>query len=212
MWRSTLATMTPEFEKKGCNRDCRLVTYDSYTISHQLRKEPGLPIVEISLFEGRSEELKATIAREVAATIAEYTQNTMSEVHVLFHEKERDQWARGATLASRRDASAKAAPVRPEAASISRIEYDAANEADYLAWRRDILHPGMARMPGYVGARLYRVHDASEYYLILDWMTREDHQHYSGSAEHDAFKETAMSLLPKPLDTVAAERVHIEDR
>lgn len=168
-----------------------------------------MPIVEISLFEGRSEELKATIAREVAATVAEYTQNSVDAVHVVFNEKRRDQWARGTVLASRR-ATSDREPQRAEAATLSKITYDPDREQDYLAWRRDVLHPGMAQMPGYVGARLYRTRNENTYHLLLDWMTAADQQHYKNSPQHDAFRETALSLLPEPLETIEMERVHLD--
>lgn len=169
-----------------------------------------MPIVQISLFEGRDEETKARLAREIADAVAEATGNSIADVHVLFDEKPRDAWSRGLSLASRRIGE-RPAPVRADYASISRIQYDPASEAEYLALRRDVINPGMATQDGFVSSLLLRHHDAeNEYLLINKWLNRDNAAAYHSSSVHDRLKEQALSILPKPLETSGADVVHLD--
>jgi len=169
-----------------------------------------MPIVEVTLFEGRSEEMKAAMASEIAAAVGEYTVNSIDDVHVIFHEKSREQWARGTNWVAKSGGGSEPRK-RAEAASVSRIEYTPDTEEEYLRWRRDILHPAMATMPGYVSGKLWRLQDRTEYFLVLEWMTRDDIVNYFESELHEELRQRAMELLPKPLDTFIADRVHLFD-
>jgi 4-oxalocrotonate tautomerase family enzyme len=169
-----------------------------------------MPIVQISLFEGRDEETKERLAREVADVVAEVTGNSIADVHVLFDEKPRDAWARGLTLASRRTGP-RNAPVRPDFASISRIQYNPSSEAEYLALRRDVINPGMATQEGFVSSLLLRRHDVpNEYLLVNKWMNQDNAEAYHSGAVHDRLREQALSILPKPLETSGADVVHLD--
>jgi 4-oxalocrotonate tautomerase family enzyme len=169
-----------------------------------------VPIVQITLFEGRDDETKARMAREVADAVAEATGNSIADVHVLFEEMPKNAWSRGLTLASRRT-TAKAAPERSEYASISRIQYDPNRETEYLALRRDVINPGMATQDGFVSSLLLRRTDVdNEYLLINKWLTREQAEAYAAGRVHDRLKEQALSILPKPLETTGAEVVHLD--
>ena len=169
-----------------------------------------MPIVEITLFEGRDEETKARLAREVADAVAEATGNSIADVHVLFDEKPKDAWSRGIVLASRRT-TPKPPPVRPDYASISRIQYNPATEAEYLALRRDVINPGMATQEGFVSSLLLRRRDAAnEYLLVNKWMTQDHAVAYQAGKVHDDLKAQALSILPKPLETTGADVVHLD--
>jgi 4-oxalocrotonate tautomerase family enzyme len=172
--------------------------------------ELQVPIVQITLFEGRDEETKARLAREVADVIAEATGNSIADVHVIFDEKAKNAWSRGLTLASRRT-GARPTPARAEHATISRIQYDPNREAAYLALRRDVINPGMATQDGFVSSLLLRRHDAAnEYLLINKWLTREHADAYQAGAVHDKLREQALSILPKPLETSGSDVVHLD--
>lgn len=169
-----------------------------------------MPIVNITLFEGRDEETKARIAREVADTVAEHTGNSIADVHVIFDEKPRHAWSRGLTLASRRT-EPRSAPVRPEHASLSRITYDPSSEKEYLALRRDVINPGMATQEGFVSTLLLRPHDReNEYLLVIKWLTEQHSEAYRAGRVHDDLKRQALSILPKPLETFGADIVHLD--
>ena len=169
-----------------------------------------MPIVQITLFEGRDEETKARLAREVADAVAEATGNSLGDVHVIFDEKPQSAWSRGLTLASRRNGT-RAAPARSEYASISRIQYDPSREAEYLALRRDVINPGMATQEGFVSSLLLRRHDAeSEYLLINKWLSKEHAEAYQRGAVHDKLKAQALSVLPRPLETTGCDVVHLD--
>ncbi len=169
-----------------------------------------MPIVQISLFEGRDEETKARLAREIADAVAEATGNSIADVHVLFDEKPRDAWSRGLSLASRRTGPRKE-PVRADYASISRIQYNPETEEAYLALRRDVINPGMATQDGFVSSLLLRRHDAeNEYLLVNKWLSKEHAEAYQSGAVHDKLKEQALSILPKPLETTGADVVHLD--
>lgn len=169
-----------------------------------------MPIVQITLFEGRDDETKARMARDVADAVAEATGNSIADVHVIFDEKPKSAWSRGLTLASRRTGT-RGAPARSDYASISRIQYDPNREVEYLALRRDVINPGMATQDGFVSSLLLRRHDAeNEYLLVNKWLTREHAEAYQQGAVHDQLREQALSILPKRLETAGADVVHLD--
>lgn len=170
-----------------------------------------MPIVEITMFSGRDEETKARLTREIAAVVAEVTVNSMSDVHVIVNEVNKENWGKGAVLASRREKKAKPAPQRPEHASVSYITYDAETEEEYLRLRRDVINPGMATQPGFVDSLLLRRDDVpGQYVLVNRWLTVEDAHRYQAGPVHDGLKEKALKILPKPLETFGTEVVHLD--
>ncbi len=169
-----------------------------------------MPIVTITLFEGRDEETKARIAREVADVVAEHTGNSIADVHVIFDEKPRHAWGRGLTLASRRT-QPRSAPVRADHASISRITYDPATEKQYLALRRDVINPGMATQEGFVSTLLLRPHNReNEYLLVIKWLSEQHAEAYRAGPVHEELRRRAMEVLPRPLETFGADVVHLD--
>ncbi len=170
-----------------------------------------MPIVEITMFSGRDEETKARLTREIAAVVAEVTVNSMSDVHVIVNEVDKENWGKGAVLASRREKTVKPAPQRPEHASISYITYESETEEEYLKLRRDVINPGMATQPGFIDSLLLRRGDVpGQYVLVNRWLTAEDAHRYQAGPVHDALKVQALKILPKPLETFGTEVVHLD--
>jgi 4-oxalocrotonate tautomerase family enzyme len=171
-----------------------------------------MPIVEVTMFSGRDEETKARLTREIAAVVAEVTVNSMSDVHVIINEVDRENWGRGAVLASRRQKTMpRPAPQRPEYASISYITYESDTEADYLKLRRDVINPGMATQEGFIDSILLRRGDVPGQYLLVNrWLTADDARRYQSGPVHDGLREQALKILPKPLETFGTEVVHLD--
>lgn len=171
-----------------------------------------MPIVEITMFEGRDEETKDRLAREITDAVAEHTGNSVDSIHVVFREMPRSSWSRGMVLASRR-ASPGGKPVRTDYASVSRIEYDPKTERDYLALRYQVINPGMATQAGFVSSLLLRPHDkTNEYLLVNKWLSLDHAKAYTSGPTHEALRQKAMMVLPKPLETVGADVVHLDVR
>lgn len=169
-----------------------------------------MPIVRVEMFEGRDEETKATMAREIAATVAEHTVNSIDSVHVIFTEQPKESWSRGLTLASRRQDGPTEAN-RADYASISEIEFDPAQETEYLALRRDVINPGMATESGYVSSLLLKPVETSNRYLLVNrWTSAEAAAAYQEGETHERLRVEAMKLLPKALATQGAEVVHLD--
>lgn len=163
------------------------------------------------MFSGRDEEMKARLTREIAAVVAEVTVNSMSDVHVVIREVNRDNWGKGAVLASRREKQATPAPQRPEYASVSYITYEADTEAKYLQLRRDVINPGMATQEGFIDSLLLRRGDVPGQYLLVNrWLTPDDAHRYQSGPVHDGLREQALKILPKPLETFGTEVVHLD--
>lgn len=169
-----------------------------------------MPIVRVEMFEGRDEETKAAMAREIAATVAEYTVNSIDSVHVIFTEQPKSSWSRGLTLASRRSAEPRQV-TRADHASISEIRCDPEREVEYLALRRDVINPGMATEDGYVSSLLLRPNDAADRYLLVNrWTSAEAAAAYQAGDTHERLRVEAMKVLPEALKTQGAEVVHLD--
>lgn len=171
-----------------------------------------MPIVRVTMFEGRDEETKDKLARELADAVAEHTGNSFDEIHVIFDEVPRASWSRSLTLASRRGPRAARKPMRSDYASVSRITYDPKTESEYLRIRRDVINPGMATQAGFVSSLLLRPRDKEhEYLLINKWATEEHSRAYTSGPVHDRLRDEALRLLPERLQTFAADVVHLDD-
>ena len=170
-----------------------------------------MPIVTITLFEGRDDNAKDALAREVADAVATHTGNSIDDVHVIFDEVKRNNWSRALTLASRRAPRAVAAAVRAGFASVSRIKYDQATEVAYLRLRREVINPGMATQPGFISSLLMRPHEKEhEYLLVNKWVSKEHAAAYTAGPVHDRLREQALMLLPERLQTTGADVVHLD--
>lgn len=170
-----------------------------------------MPIVTITLFEGRDDDAKDALAREVADAVATHTGNSIDDVHVIFDEVKRSNWSRALTLASRRAPRAVATAVRAGFASVSRIKYAPATESAYLKLRREVINPGMATQPGFISSLLLRPHEQEhEYLLVNKWLSKEHADAYTAGPVHDRLREQALELLPERLRTTGADVVHLD--
>jgi 4-oxalocrotonate tautomerase len=61
-----------------------------------------MPIVRVSLFEGRSIEKKRALVEGITEVIARVCEVSPDGVHVLLDEMSRDDWGRGGIVASDR--------------------------------------------------------------------------------------------------------------
>jgi 4-oxalocrotonate tautomerase len=57
-----------------------------------------VPVVEISFFEGHSQEERRNLVRSVTEAVAKVTGNDPEAVHVILREMRKDQWALGGKL------------------------------------------------------------------------------------------------------------------
>lgn len=170
-----------------------------------------MPIVRVTMFEGRDEETKDRIGREIADAVAEHTGNSFDDIHVIFDEIPRSSWSRSLTLATRRPPRPSREPMRSDYASVSRIKYEPKWEPDYLRLRREVINPGMATQAGFVSSLLLRPHDKEhEYLLVNKWASRQHAEAYVAGAVHDRLREQALKLLPERLQTVGADVVHLD--
>ena len=145
-----------------------------------------MPFVHI-VMEPRDEESKHRIAREVADAMAEGTNNSIDGIQTIFHEVPRPGYGRGLSLASRRPRGTNP-PTRADFVSVVRLKI--ADEAAYLAFRRDHANPALARQIGFVSTMLLRLADG-EYLLLNKWMTKSDAQAWLDSAEHKKIEKQA---------------------
>jgi 4-oxalocrotonate tautomerase len=67
-----------------------------------------MPTIRIELFEGRTPEQKAALAKEITAACVRVLGNSPGSVDVLFHDMKKHDWATGGVLWS--DAPASPAP------------------------------------------------------------------------------------------------------
>lgn len=171
-----------------------------------------MPIVRVTMYEGRDENTKDRIAREIADAVAEHTGNSFDDIHVIFDEIPRASWSRSLTLGTRRPPRARGQAARADFASLSRIRYDPRTEADYLRLRREVINPGMATQAGFVSSLLLRPHDREhEYLLVNKWVSKRHSEAYTSGPVHDQLREQALKLLPERLQTVGADVVHLDE-
>jgi 4-oxalocrotonate tautomerase len=57
-----------------------------------------MPTIRIELFEGRTAEQKAALAKEITAACVRVLGGSPSSVDVLFHDMKRHDWATGGVL------------------------------------------------------------------------------------------------------------------
>ncbi len=61
-----------------------------------------MPIVKIELYAGRTKEQKAELAKAITDAVVNIARTTADETIVIFTDVERENWAKGGTLASER--------------------------------------------------------------------------------------------------------------
>ena len=62
-----------------------------------------MPIVRITMFEGRTKAQKQELARAITEAVANIAHTTPEATIVVFQDIERDNWAQGGKLASDED-------------------------------------------------------------------------------------------------------------
>lgn len=148
-----------------------------------------MPFVHV-IMEPRDEETKHRLGREIADAMAEGTNNPLDGIQTIFHEVPRPAYARGLSLATRRQ-RAKTVPVRAEFVAITRLKMD--DEDAYLAFRRDHNNPALARQPGFVSTMLLKV--GAEYLLLNKWVSREDADAWTNSDQHGDLQRQAAATV-----------------
>jgi len=148
-----------------------------------------MPFVHI-VMEPRDEETKHRIGREIADAMAEGTNNPLDGIQMIFHEVPRPGYARGLSLASRRQRT-KTTPVRAEYVGVTRLKME--DEDAYLAFRRDHNNPALAQQPGFVSTMLLKLD--GEYLLLNKWVSREDAERWAESDEHKELQRRARSAV-----------------
>ena len=68
-----------------------------------------MPTIRVELFEGRTVEQKAALARELTAACVKVLGGSAEAVDLLFHDIKRHDWATGGTLWSQKKAAPPAA-------------------------------------------------------------------------------------------------------
>ena len=61
-----------------------------------------MPIVKVELYAGRTKEQKAELAKAITDAVVNIARTTADETIVIFTDVERENWAKGGTLASDR--------------------------------------------------------------------------------------------------------------
>lgn len=57
-----------------------------------------MPFVNVSLFSGRTREQKETLAKAITEAFVKHAGSTEDDVHIVFQDVERGDWARGGIL------------------------------------------------------------------------------------------------------------------
>lgn len=151
-----------------------------------------MPIVRVSMFEGRSLEKKRRLIEGITAVVADVCEVDQAGVHVLLDEMSRDNWGRGGIMHRDRggiDAAASRFPregfwsIAPVTAAPGRLD-------EYLAYRRDDVNPTMAGMPGFRGSTLAQDRaDANRVLVFNHWGEEADWRGYQATGAHDALRD-----------------------
>lgn len=157
-----------------------------------------MPIVRVSMFEGRSLEKKRRLIRGITAVVAEVCEVSEEGIHVLIDEMTRENWGRGGIPNVDRPRVAR------ETAgffSVSDIVVFPEHADEYLAYRRDRVNPTMAGMPGFFASIIARdLADPYHYLLFNGWGKEADWRAYQGTGAHDALKHTIRGGLTRSME------------
>lgn len=151
-----------------------------------------MPIVRVSMFEGRSIAQRRYMADKISETVAEVCDVPQENVHVLFDEMSRDNWARGGTLHRERGPKypSESSCERVSFRSISTVKVHPGNDEEYLAYRNEHVNPAMASMDGFLGTLTLRdLSDPHSYLIINTWTEEQAWRNYQKTTVHDALKD-----------------------
>jgi 4-oxalocrotonate tautomerase len=68
------------------------------TLARGLKQRPVMPTIRVELFEGRTPEQKAALAREITAACVRVLGGQPGSIDILFYDIQRSDWATGGTL------------------------------------------------------------------------------------------------------------------
>ena len=171
-----------------------------------------MPIIRMSMFEGRDPRVKAQLVREISDCVAEITGNDVADIHVMFDEYPKESWGREMILVSERSWVTRLNPNRVDSATISDIEVDPGVHDEYFRLRRDVINPGMATREGFVSSMLLRLADAEDRFVLINkWMDRRAEASYSASDLHNDLKERTERFVRRPVKTRVAHVLHLDE-
>jgi len=141
--------------------------------------------------EPRDEESKARIAREVAAAVAEGTNNPVDGIVMVFHELPRGSYATGLSYGPRSKRKPRTDSGLPTFATAHLVTVE--DEAALVSLRNEVVNPALARQDGFVSTLLLRLREPNGGYLSINkWMSEKDWVEW-GKTEDD--RSTTKSLM-----------------
>jgi len=154
-----------------------------------------MPLVQVQLFPGRSDTMKAFLVRAISDAVAEIAGTSREGIHVIIDEVSQDNWAMGPRLASSRE-KAPSPQEEPAYISIGQVAVKPDKHEAYLAWRRDSVFPFMASHDGFLGSTLLTVPDDLNRYVIVNkWTTPEAAEAYQAKPREAELRIEAREFL-----------------
>jgi 4-oxalocrotonate tautomerase len=165
------------------------------------RIEDGMPIVRVNMFEGRSVEQKRELAEKITRAIVDVCGVSPADVHVLLEEMERENWSRGNIINSDRLKHGRTSPQEIAYISFSDVETFSDRRDEYLTYRKENVHPTMAKMPGFQDVFVAQdLTDDDKFVLLIRWDSEASQVHYQGTPEHDELKAKIRGELVSKMD------------
>lgn len=169
-----------------------------------------MPIVRVNMFEGRSSEQKRRLVRDITATVADVCGVSPATVHVLIEEVARENWGRGSVLNADRGNRPKAPVDELTFFSVSDVITVPERREEYLAYRKDSVHPTMATMPGYQGSFVGQdIEDENHFILLIRWHDLESRSNYQRSQEHDQLRDKIRGELTTRMEISSYVRMDL---
>jgi 4-oxalocrotonate tautomerase len=154
-----------------------------------------MPIVHVELFPGRSDIVKATLARRIIDAVAEVAGCSREGVHVIFDEVRKDDWALGPRLASQRPPT-HVSRVEDAYLVVSSLHVEEAKRDAYLAWRRDSVYPYMACSEGFLSSSVVALDGKPTDYLIINkWANRAAQDSYIANPREEQLRVEAKQFM-----------------
>jgi 4-oxalocrotonate tautomerase len=164
-----------------------------------------MPIVHVELFPGRSETIKASLARRIVDAVAEVAGCSREGVHVIFDEVRKDDWALGPRLASQRKPGSVDNSVQDAYLVVSSLHVEPSKRDAYLAWRRDSVYPYMASSEGFVSSNVIALDDKPADYLIINkWLSRQAQDNYIHNPREEQLRVEAKQFMDELVTPVQA--------
>jgi 4-oxalocrotonate tautomerase len=160
-----------------------------------------MPIVRISMFEGRSVEQKRSLIREVTRAVADVCGVSPAGIHVLIEDYSRENWGRGSILHADRGDRSLAHPRDEVFFSVSRVRATDGRNSEYLDYRRDQVHPTMGSMGGFQAAFVAQDQADDHRFLLFNrWDNEAAWRQYQGTSAHDELRDKIRSELTQEME------------